>query len=84
MTLEGRHEDGSWATTAAKEYPPGLCELLGKAIFGQARSQVAQLSGVDGEGDLDPDLAPFFVPLDPYLQVERGADCAVFNRRRAT
>eukprot|EP00959_Pyramimonas_sp_CCMP1952_P264271 5526575-Pyramimonas_sp.AAC.1 len=74
VTLEGRFADGSWATTVAKEYPPGLCKCLGTAIFEAAKARLAQLSGL-GEGeDVDSDLAPFVVPLDPYHQVERGAD----------
>eukprot|EP00974_Lingulodinium_polyedra_P013562 1313201-Lingulodinium_polyedra.AAC.1 len=26
--LSGRNPDGSWATAAAKQYPPRFCELL--------------------------------------------------------
>jgi hypothetical protein len=74
--LAGRHEDGSYKTAAAKEYPPGLCQIMAISVLDAITVHLALLPEGDGGIVADDDYAHFFVPLDPYLTYVMQHDCA--------
>ena len=78
--LEGRYSDGSWRTSAAKTYPPPLCRLIAEALFLEVSQRFPWLAW--GRGELDPSLAHFHTPYDPYGGSEgvMGRDCMLHNR----
>ena len=82
QVLTGCDETGAFRTLAAKEYPPRMNRVIAEALVAQA-SSIARSRRyrpvVLAESTLDVYMKSF-VPLDPYLQVDIGADCALFNR----
>ena len=72
-SLSGLDEHGRHNTRLAKEYPPMFC----KAIAGAIRD-LAQSANVGSALDAacGSDVAPFFVPLDPYIDSDIGDDWA--------
>eukprot|EP00972_Heterocapsa_arctica_P058412 8617896-Heterocapsa_arctica.AAC.1 len=75
-SLAGRHEDGTYRTAAAKEYPPGLCRIMVQAVLDAVQLHLALLPEGDGEAVADDDYSHFFMPLDPYATYVMQHDCA--------
>jgi len=72
--LAGVDEDGNWLTTAAKEYPPKMCQAVAVALDRQLRRRFPSRGQLAAGEGLDPDIEHFFQPLDPYLIREIGLD----------
>ena len=78
VRLQGRAADGSWRTSPAKQYPPQLCRLLA-TVVARAVSTSLQTLGVpvvSTDAVLEPEIAHFYVPLDPYLLTSWHGDFA--------
>ena len=82
-TLEGHDDDGNFRTAAAKEYPEALNMSIAKSFrvfVDQHGFQPAQPN--DGDTSFDAftvECQNFFVPIDPYLSLDIGADFASFR-----
>ena len=74
QVLEGRNEEGGWNTAAAKTYPP-FCRFLAESIFVSIQGQFVGSEGPP-PSELEESVAPFFVPLDPFYEFQRGRDFA--------
>ena len=80
IALEGHDDDGNFRTAAAKEYPEALNVSIAKSFrvfVDQHGFQPAQ--PCDGDTCFDAftvECQHFFVPIDPYLSLDIGADFA--------
>jgi hypothetical protein len=79
VSLSGKAEDGSWRTSPAKTYPPGMCRLLARAIHRRAASVLAQHAGVSPEMcPPDDALLSLVIPInwyDPSSWTAHTHDC---------
>ena len=82
-TLEGHDDDGNFRTAAAKEYPEALNVVIAKSFrvfVDQHGFQPAQSCDDDTRFDaFTVACQHFFVPIDPYLSLDIGADFAPFR-----
>ena len=72
--LEGRASNGEWNTSRAKTYPSAMCRFLAECVHEESARQFSDPGGPPL--DLPEDVAPYFVPLDPYFSFQRGRDYA--------
>jgi hypothetical protein len=87
-SMTGKHADGSWNTSRAKEYTPSLCLAVAKAMH------AALSSRTDPPNEVCTALADCLVGFDPMVQYDRfnppfdpyqcqnnliGQDCMLFN-----
>ena len=75
-SLMGRTSTGEFNTAVAKQYPSLLCNILAHAVLDFAASHLSALAGCTGPEELEQDMRPFFVPLDPYFSFVMQHDCA--------
>ena len=76
-TLQGHDDDGKFKTAKAKEYPFAMCGAIAQAVEDYCISRTIAQNGIV-ETDQDSfdaeEVERFFVPLDPYYDVETGND----------
>ena len=69
-SLMGAAAEGGYRTAEAKQYPRQMCAALARAFLsnfaGRLSATVEKRDGREALSALPPQLARFFVPLDPY------------------
>ena len=78
MAAVGRDGEGSYRTTALKEYPSELCRFLAAIFLEDCPSDVVdEVPGIE----VPEAVADLYVPLDPYVEFVQQHDCALGGAR---
>ena len=76
-------EQGNWLTTAAKEYPSKMCEMIARAFTRQMDARFPHLAASSEDWLLEDEVRQFYQPLDGYITREIRLDFHDVARRRA-
>ena len=75
-------EQGNWLTTAAKEYPSKMCEMIARAFMRQMDARFPHLAASSEDWLLEDEVRQFYQPDDQYIVRDIGMDFFDAARRR--